>query len=240
MRKLQAVLLALVAMSALGAIVAASASAEATLAAEWLANGAKITALLTTEATGELLLEDTKAASSVLCNGLIVGTVNSAGKDTTELILNLQSEEVTLAKPLLGTSSTGPDCIAVKGCAVGTVAKPIEVSPEGLPWTTQLVLDEVSGLFLDKVTAPAASVGYALLCTVLGVKVEDICTQAEATVEIVNDAATGDAAIPVNAISQPLANCSIGGPGTGRNEADAVSVIKLTGASSAELLTVSE
>jgi hypothetical protein len=239
MRKLQTILLVMVAMSALGAIVAASASAEATLAAEWLANGAKITASLGTEATGELLLEDTKAASSVLCNGLIVGTVNSAGKNTTELILNLQSEEVTLAKPLLGTSSTGPDCLAVKGCAVGTVAKPIEVSPEGLPWTTQLVLDEVSGLFLDKVTS-ATSVGYALLCTVLGVKVEETCTQAEATTEIVNDAATGDAAIPAGAESTPLANCSIGGLGTGKNMTDAVSVIKLTGASSTELLTVSE
>jgi hypothetical protein len=114
------------------------------------------------------------------------------------------------------------------------------VSPEGLPWTTLLVLDEVTGKFLDKVTAPAASVGYALLCSVLGVKVEETCTQAEATTEIVNDAATGDAAIPADAGSEPLANCSIGGASTGENVADAVSVIKLTGASSTELLTVSE
>lgn len=235
MKKLQIVFLTLVAVCAFSAIAAASASAEATLAAEWLASGAKITAELVASSTGELLLEDEGAASSVLCTGVIDEkiTVLPGGGVIVE-ILRLADTVVTLAAPLLGTGA-GSDCVAVKGCAEGSTASPIEVSPLGLPWSTLLFLDETTGLFLKSISA--TEVGYELTCLVLGVKVEDKCTQTNAVVEVVNDADTGDAAIPANAIGEPRANCSIGGTSKGKNEADVLTPMLLE---SGELLTVSE
>jgi len=227
-------MLALVAVFAFGAAVASSASAETTLAAQWLAAGVAVAAELATSSEGELLLEDEGAASSVLCMGIFKGSVNAGGVDLTTEILTLAEGN----PPLTGTGK-GPDCEAVTGCAEGTAASPIEVTPIGLPWSTLLFLVEgTPELFLDLVTAAAggtAVFGYLLMCLVLSVLVEDECTATDLNVEIVNT--EGNAEIPAGATTTPNANCSIGGAGKGKNKADVLSAILLT---SGEALTVSE
>jgi hypothetical protein len=217
-------------VSAFGALIASTAFAETTLLAEWLANGAEITANLATTSTGALLLEDTETIAgkaSVLCEGIFVGSVGANGKDETTQIQNLAKEPIGVLGGL------ALKCVAEQGCAAATEASPIEVWPVGLPWKTELFLME-NGTFLDLVSA--TEVGYELLCLILGINAEDKCTAADGEVEIVNDADTGDAAIPAGAIVSPNFNCTQSGRATGINVADELASILLT---SGELLTVS-
>jgi hypothetical protein len=239
MRKSQIVMLALLVVSALSAVFAMSASAEVTLLAEWLVSGAAIAAGVEepTEQGGELLLEDTAAASAVLCTGTFVGTVSANGVDLAKEILHLAGGIVTElggALPLTGTTATGPDCVTVKGCAAGTEASPIKVWPLGLPWNTLLFLMENETFLVD--VSSVNGVGYELECLVAGISVTDTCQSTLTEFEVVNDADNGNAAIPAGAEGLPLALCSIFGGETGKNQADALTEIKLT---SGLLLTVS-
>jgi hypothetical protein len=231
MRKFQTVLFAMLAVSALGAIIASSAFGETTLLAEWLANGAEITANLATTSTGSLLLEDTETIAgkaAVLCEGIFIGTVGANGKDETTEVQNLAKEKIGVLGGL------ALKCVAETGCAAATEASPIEVWPVGLPWKTELFLME-NGTFLDLVSA--TEVGYELLCLVLGINAEDKCTGTDGEVEIVNDADTGDAAIPALAEVTPKFKCTqSGGKETGVNVADELTPLLLV---SGELLTVS-
>lgn len=231
MKKFQGVILAMLAVTAFGAVLASSAFAETTLLAEWLANGAEITTNLATTSTGALLLEDTKTiagSAAVLCEGIFIGAVGANGKDETTEIQNLAKEKIGALGGL------ALKCVTESGCAAATEASPIEVWPVGLPWKTELFLME-NGTFLDLVSA--TEVGYELLCLILGINTEDKCTAADGEVEIVNDADTGDAAIPANAIVNPQFNCTqSGGAATGVNQSDELASILLTGG---ELLTVS-
>jgi hypothetical protein len=240
MRKFQIVMLALLVVSALSAVFAMSASAEVTLLAEWLVSGAAITA--GEEATtqeGELLLEDGAAASSVLCTAIFDGFVLANGLDSVTKVLHLDGTEVTElggVLPLTGTTATGPDCVHVTGCAEGTEASPIKVWPLGLPWHTLLFL-MANGTFLDDVSKEnGTTFGYELECLVSGILVTDTCESGLTEFEVVNDADTGNAAIPAGAIGEPLAKCSIFGGELGKNQADALTEILLT---SGLLLTVS-
>lgn len=95
----------------------------------------------------------------------------------------------------------------------------------------------MTGKILDRVSKEDGSVfGYELVCTILGLKVEDKCESTGSAFEVINDADTGDAAAPAGAIGEPLANCLRGGNGSGKNETDELSPITVT---SGLLLTVS-
>jgi len=228
MKKFQIVVLSLFAVLALGALLASSASAETTLAAEWLVESKSIPAGTEdpTESTGTILLEDTKLAAAVLCSATAVGTVTAAGKDLINTILNLKSE---LIEALGGLGlEVSADCTNVKTCG-----SPATVWPVGLPWTTQLFLRE-NGTFADRITGNAGGAfGYEILCTVL-VDIEDTCTATAGTFTVENQ--LEDAAIPALAIVLPLANCTQGGTETGKNEVDELTLIT----SSSGLLSVSE
>jgi hypothetical protein len=229
MKKFQTVVLALFAVFALGALFASAASAETTLAAQWLHNGAAVTTTLATETIGNILLEDTGAKAGLLCNGILDGTVSAAGKDETTEVLNLSKEKIELGK--LGLSIAKGDCVNTGGCGA-----PAEVWPEGLPWHTQLFLRE-NGTFADIITGsglPGGTFGYTSLCTVL-FDIEDTCTATLATVTVEND--LEDAAVPANTKILPNANCTVGGAGTGLNETDELTPITLN---NLELLAVSE
>jgi hypothetical protein len=240
MKKIRLLMFAVFAVSALGAVLAASAFAETTLEAKWLvgATGVNITEALATETSGEILLEDTKAGpfgekAAVLCSAILDGIVGPNGADLVELVLNLKNEEiVTLGLALLGTGA-GSDCVTVALCLEGTVESPIEVWPENLPWRSLLFLMEgATGKILDTVFGAA----YELLClTVLG-NAEDLC-EGDASFEILNDPETGDAEVPAGALGEPLATCTLGGAGSGVNETDVLAFILLAG--STELLAVS-
>jgi hypothetical protein len=240
MRKFQVVALALFAMFAFSAAFAVSASAETTLLAEWLVNGAKIVGELASETTGSLKLEDTKTAigaAAVLCSAIADGTVGENGLDLIKEILNLAKEKIEAlgGLALLGTGA-GSDCVRVTGCEEGTATEPIEVWPVGLEWHTELFLME-NGEILDLVNKEDGSVfGYELLCSVLLINTEDTCTATDSEFAVINDADTGDAAVPAGSIGLPLANCTLGGLETGVNETDELAPITLT---SGELLTVS-
>src|ERR1700722_5840458 len=236
MKKLQAVFLALLMVSALAAVFAGSASAEITLLAEWLVSGASIPAGTeeVSETSGGIELEDTAAASGVLCTGILDGTVSANGLDLITKILNLAKEEIS-GTVLTGLALLGPtpDCVSAKGCSA-TAA--IEVWPVGLPWHTLLYL-MADGTILDRVAKENGSnFGYELTCTVLGLKITDTCEAKGSSFEGLNDADTGDASAPAGALGEPLANCSVGGNATGANRTDELTPITLT---SGLLLTVS-
>jgi hypothetical protein len=226
MRKLQTVLLALLAVFAFGATLSASASAETTLVAEWLAGaGLKITTNLASETSGSILEEDEGAGpGAVLCSAILVGTVGTAGKGVISEVLNLAEEKVgELPAGLALVSPT--DCTNVLACEAAEIA----VRPVGLPWTTQLFLME-SGAILDLVVGAS----YDLVCLVLKIKIEDTCAAADSEVEVLND--PEHAAVPALAKFAPNANCTIGGAGKGVNEIDELTFITLV---SGELLAVS-
>jgi hypothetical protein len=242
MKKLYKAILALFAVSALGALLAASASAETTLGAEWLANGNAVLNNLSTESAGQLELEDTGApgSPSVLCSGVLSGTVGAAGVDETKEVLNKAKESVSLTPltglALLGTEATGPDCVTERVCAVGSATSPIEVWPVGLPWASVIFTME-DGKILDLITkVGGGKFGYELLCLVGGINTVDECTSTDAEVELFNDPEGADAAIPAGAKTTPNAVCTLSGnKETGVNEADELIIITLL---SGELLTM--
>jgi hypothetical protein len=225
MKKFQAVILALFAVSALGVVFAASASAEVTLLAEWLINAAVIPAGTTVESetTGSLLLEDNKTpfgAAAVLCSAILDGTLGPNGEDLITAVLNL-------AKELIGEELVGLalECEGEKLCST-----PALVWPDKLPWPTLLFLME-NGEFLDLVE----NAGYHNECTVLGIKEADLCTLADSEFPVLNDPVTGDAETPANVAATPNATCMLGGANSGVNETDELATIT----SPAGLVTVS-
>jgi len=241
MKTIRTVVFAMLAVFAFGALMAATASAETTLLAECLLTGAGVTELVSTTTSGSLLLSDTKTIAGeagVLCAAVVDGSVGPNGEDESTEILNAAGLAVAAlgGLALLGTgaaSGEGSECVTVKACAAGTAASPIEVWPIGLPWHTTLFLME-NGEFLDLVTGTGGTIGYELLCLVLGLNTEDTCSSADFEVQVVNDATTGDASIPALAETNP-ALCTQSNEETGLNIADATTpILPLTG-----LLTVS-
>ena len=123
----------------------------------------------------------------------------------------------------------------MKGCST-TAA--IEVWPENLtaasPWNGQLFLRE-NGTFSGLVTGGSAgNPGYTVKCTDI-IPVEDTCTAASGEGTVENQ--LEDAASPAGAKMTPSANCTIGGPGSGVNTLDELTLIVLA---NGELLTASE
>jgi hypothetical protein len=244
MKKLYTVILALFAVSALGAVMAAAASAEETLGAEWLANGNAIAAPLATETPGQLLLEDNGVVGepSVLCSGILLGSVGANGVDETTELLNLANEAISLTPltglALVGNGLAGTDCITEKVCAEGSVESPIEVWPVdlGVRWET-LLFTMANGEILDLVTGNGGSAfGYELLCLTGGLDIVDTCTSTDGEILVENDVEGGDAALLPGSILEPLAICSLsGGKATGVDEPDELIEILLVGG---ELLTV--
>src|SRR6202046_352914 len=139
MKKYQAVLFALLAVFALAAVTAGSASAETTLLAEWLFNAAAVTSLLPVETSGELKLSTLVLginAVELLCSGIFDGSVGPSGEDEVTALLNLAKEEISKT-PLTGLSL---DCeVLVGSTGAKCLAKELaELWPDGLPWTTLL------------------------------------------------------------------------------------------------------
>jgi hypothetical protein len=229
MKKIQAIILALAAVTAFGAVLVSSASAETTLLASWLVGGAEVASALNTETSGSLLLEDTATpagAAAVLCSAILDGTVNSNGKGTIKEVLNL-------AKELIGELKTGLALVSPTDCSSEKICSNtgIELRPVGLPWTTNLYLMENGEILIEVQKA-----GYDLSCTVI-IKVEDTCT-GTAAVPVINDSVTGDAETMGEVTATPNASCTLSNNKlTGVNETDELAFITLVGSS--ELLTVS-
>ena len=166
MKKLQVVLLALVAVFAFSAVLSASAVAETTLLAEWLKTATPVTASLAAETTGSFTLIHLNLAKTT-CTGSFVGTVGADGVGQITEMLNAAKQKIRV-----GLTGTGEilSCTNVENCGSG------EVVPVDLPWNTILYLME-SGSFLNLIfSSGAGAPGYEVSCTVLGIKVEEKCT----------------------------------------------------------------
>jgi hypothetical protein len=166
MKKLQVVLLALVAVFAFSAVLSASAMAETTLLAEWLKAATPVAANLAAETTGSLTLVHLNLAQTT-CTGIFDGTVGADGVGQITEVLN--AAKVKVRSTLTGTGEI-LSCTNVENCGSG------EVVPVNLPWNTILYLME-NGSFLNLIfSSGAGAPGYEVSCTVLGIKVEEKCT----------------------------------------------------------------
>jgi hypothetical protein len=250
MRRLHLLVLAVFAVSAFGAVLVASASAEETLLAEWLLGGSStIVESLASETKSTLLFEDTKTllgASAIECTATLAGTVGPDGEGTYTAALNAAG--TATGTPLSGTalisngaaSGVGSECKTETLCAAGTSASPIEVWPVGLPWSTLLFLMEPSKEILQlfySLGIAGAEVGYELLCLVAGINTVDECKGLDFEVLIINNGTTGSAETPSKTKATPNATCTQSGEATGVNETVTAAVTKLTG--STEILSVS-
>jgi hypothetical protein len=211
-RKSYVVGLALVAVFAFSSVMVASASAETTLLAEWLLNGAAVTGTTAVETAGEVKVEDNKVPIigkvAIDCSFIADGWVDANGLDFISELLTLGKVKVT-AK-LVGT---GMLCSSATGCEAASEGSPIEVWPATEGWETLLVLME-NGTFLDIIHGS----GYEVLCLILGAMVEDECNATEAGILEQNGTAPNGAEIPAHSIGEPLATCKEGGAASGVNE----------------------
>ena len=210
MKKFQLMGVALFALLACGVFTAASASAAATfLLAEWLVGGVAVTTELAVEASGELTLKDSGTGASVLCSVIFDGWVGPNS-------LGYISEVLTLGGGLTSNplGSVPVLCVAQERCAAAPAPEAWAVN---IPWETESELMEDSGVFFAiLLTSPAAAktVGWAVECTILGVRSEDTCTASEGVSEVNleggNLIVSFSPAFTILAGAK-LANCTVGG-----------------------------
>lgn len=186
------------------------------LLAVFLDGGSAVTTELSTQTTGELLLEDTALKAAILCSAIIDGWVGPEG-------LAFASEVLSLAGVATGTPLTGQSlaCVGQAGCASSPA--PV-VWAVNLGWEIEIHLWEfLSGpaIFVNLITSKNGSSrpGWETECTVLGIKASDECTAKLIVSEIVLEGTT------LLEIFSPamteLATCSFGGGETGLVEGGA-------------------
>lgn len=199
MLRIRIIGLAIMAVFAMTAVAASSASAH-----EWLIGGKPITAAKTIMSHGTLLLEDSEAtggAVAVNCPGFDTGTV---GPGALDVITKVSSTELgatndincTFEKAGLCESSTTPTALAIN-----------------LPWMTEIYTAS-NGEIRDMITADGAgSPGWKVTCKapILGTT-SDECTVALGSTALAN--VTGGVDATFEKESQK-AKCSKGGKESG-------------------------
>jgi hypothetical protein len=180
MKKLYAIMLALVAMFAMSAF--ATSAFAVTLLAEWLLNGTAIATADLVEIPGELNLVNLNAGgvgivSELLCSGILVGTVGPSSAGLITEVLSLTG--VKTVEPLAAGQAL--ECTNSKNC------ESPKAWAEGLPWETEAeLLEETAGTFFADYLLNGA---YEAECTILGIKAEELCTVAVTAIELTNEAA---------------------------------------------------
>jgi hypothetical protein len=167
MKKINVFGLALVAMLVFSAFAAMSASAEITLLASWLIDGAEVLTLTSVETTGEITLVNKNFLGTVevLCNGSFDGTVGPNGEDEITEVLDLAGVKIGSGSALTAPSL---DCTGDAVCS-GLV----EVWPDNLPWLSNLFLME-DGTILDHLFAGTGGLpGYDVKC--ISPNVDNLC-----------------------------------------------------------------
>jgi hypothetical protein len=176
MSKLKAVLFMSATVLVLVAVAVPGASAH-----EWLTlAGAKVTSGTGATTVGTLELKNTKIPAlegggeiDLLCMGQLLITVGPGAGDVTILIEDLSAAEQDKLKCETSKSTNGT-------CKAGTL---VIVTPLGLPWSTELVLEGTT--ILDKTTA--TTVGYEVNCNGIANK----CTSTEELSRLKGNAAAG-------------------------------------------------
>jgi hypothetical protein len=151
---------------------------------KWLSSGVAIAAEEPSLLVGEFELVNLKTAigteANVLCSFDFSGAVGPGGEDHIIEALTLTGVIVTLTKLLT--------CVNGGGCT-----NP-QVSPENLPWLTELELmgTEAEPLFLDRfLTSGAGNPAWSIKCEVVGLPFEETCT-GETSMDVINDAGEND------------------------------------------------
>lgn len=145
---------------------------SASAAPEWLINGNPVASLTSVQSTGLLTITDLEASplgpSSMDCEGTLTGTVGSAGEGEITEITDAEGRKYISANTTLG--STFLECKGAAGCEGDGL-----VWPFGLPWLTQLELE--GARIIDDTKANTGEMGYALECSIFGIKEESDCVQ---------------------------------------------------------------
>ena len=182
MRKMQLVGVAFLALFAFGALTATSATG-ATLLAEWLLKGSKVTAETLIEIKGGITFGDSKgilgSPAAVECSWSLDGWVGPNSLDYISEALNVASESIGVLGGL------ALECTAKEGCETNT--KP-SVNFLGLPWESEVDLLEQTGgpFFADFLTKKGGgTLGVEITnCLVLGSAHEDECTTERGVAEL--------------------------------------------------------
>jgi hypothetical protein len=153
--------------------------------AQWLRNGAAITASTAVDATGEEKFENTENGAAFRCSALLEGTVGPSGAYEITKIFSLSGTEI---KELDESGATGGlTCTTTKLCETA------ETWPVNLPYKIPLYRDgEGSGF--GTVAEPNGTGGlpaYSISCKVLGIKVHELCEDAEESFGEVSNVASG-------------------------------------------------
>jgi hypothetical protein len=86
------------------------------------------------------------------------------------------------------------------------------VWPLGLPWLTQLALEGTA--IVDDTKANAGEMGYAIECSIFGVKEQDTCTQALFAPKFIENMATENDTLWLVA-EENASSCSLSGEKSG-------------------------
>jgi RHS repeat-associated protein len=231
MRRFLLIGVTLTAVFAVGALVVVPASAVTFLLAEWLVNGAAVTAELSAETTGALLLEDSKAPvvgkTAVLCSGILMGWVGPNSLDWVSEMLTLAGVAVSTT-PLTGTAL---ECTAQTGCETST--KPL-VWIVGLGWETEaeLMEDGTETFFVDLFLphSGGGNPGWEISeCLVFGVSQSDECTAVEVVSEFVlsgSESLAKFSNVFTELAGAKLATCTQGGAESGVIEGEGAITLK--------------
>lgn len=230
MKKIHILGITLCALFSLSVVVASSAFGDPTHL--WLVNGSSITGanFQPSDTEGEILLEETKFGTKILCSGLFVGLLLSEGKDTIEKIEDLVGNIVEGNSNTLSitcnwdteTGSTGP----CEGASLGGL---ILVFPVNLPWKTEL---ELVGTVWDDLieNSGAGAPGYLVECTVFGIKTDTSCTgNSGGLVENETGGVLGEFRPTEETISAPASCSGPLGSGVGLVFSDAAGLTTSTG-----------
>jgi hypothetical protein len=192
MKKTHLIVLAFASAFALSALVASSASALTFEKAHFLINNAEAPANTPYDDTTEFLIENVLNGASFICSVLFEGTVGPGGTGSITKIFNLagvESKELT---------ATGVACSQEKTC------EKAEASPDGLPFKIEARKDPEDGKFYV-----FYFIKYEFACTVLGIKIEELCEPPTGSAAGVGGEVTNLATdFEANSSTEPLFTCN--------------------------------
>jgi len=195
MLRIRIIGLAIMAVFAMSAVAASSASAH-----EWLISGKPIAKATTIMSHGTLELEDSVAGTAVSCTGFDTGTV---GPGAADLISKISST-------VLGASNVITCSFVKQGLCESTAPTALA---EHLPWKTEIYTSATGTR--DMITADGAGEpGWTVTCHVGGAATPDTCTAALGSTGLANVTGGGGVNATFEEHSQK-ANCTIGGTEAG-------------------------
>lgn len=183
-------LLVLAAVFMLGAVASAPAFALTFNPAEWLINGAAIVVNKPIDILGEILVENVLNGAAMVCSALFEGVAKPGGGGEITKMFNLAGVEIRELPSALA-------CTNQKTCEAP------EISPDGLPFLIEPAEDAQDGKFYVFTTD-----SFELSCTIVGVKVEELCGPEQAGTGIGGEIFNLATDFELAAATEPRALCN--------------------------------